>query len=121
MGKEAGLEEIRKGDKPKALIHDISEMLLAQYANSELLNKYSVYQILMDYWADVMQDDVYVIMQDGWKAAAQIRELQPVKGKDGKNIWKETHDFEFANGATRPMCCPVRWWKFAVSRNCWMR
>ncbi|MGT6248750.1 type I restriction-modification system subunit M [Escherichia coli] len=93
--KEASLEEIRKGDKPKALIHDISEMLLAQYANSELLNKYSVYHILMDYWTDVMQDDVYAIMQDGWQAAAQIRELQPVKGKDGKNIWKETHDFEF--------------------------
>ncbi|HCL5250677.1 TPA: SAM-dependent DNA methyltransferase [Salmonella enterica] len=93
--KEAALAEIGKGDKPKALIHDIGEMLLAQYANSELLNKYSVYQILMDYWADAMQDDVYVIMQDGWKAAAQIRELQPVKGKDGKNVWKEAHDFEF--------------------------
>lgn len=93
--KEAALNEIGKGDKPKALIHDISEMLLAQYANSELLNKYSVYQILMDYWADTLQDDVYVIMQDGWKAAAQIRELQPVKGKDGKNVWKEAHDFEF--------------------------
>lgn len=93
--KEAALNEIGKGDKPKALIHDISEMLLAQYANSELLNKYSVYQILMDYWADTMQDDVYVIMQDGWQAAAHIRELQPVKGKDGKNVWKEAHDFEF--------------------------
>ncbi|WJV38372.1 type I restriction-modification system subunit M [Raoultella terrigena] len=93
--KEAALNEIGKGDKPKALIHDIGEMLLAQYANNELLNKYSVYQILMDYWADAMQDDVYVITQDGWQAAAQIRELQPVKGKDGKNVWKEAHDFEF--------------------------
>ncbi|MFJ5470142.1 type I restriction-modification system subunit M [Pectobacterium carotovorum] len=93
---EAALDNIGKGDKPKELIHDISEMLLSQYANSELLNKYSVYQILMDYWFDTMQDDVYVIMQEGWKAAAQIRELMPVKGKDGKNIWKETHDFEFA-------------------------
>ncbi|HHQ6632540.1 TPA: type I restriction-modification system subunit M [Serratia fonticola] len=93
--KEAALNEIGKGDKPKALIHDIGEMLLSQYANSELLNKYSVYQILMDYWADTMQDDVYVIMQDGWQAAAQIRELQPVKDKKGKNVWKEAHDFEF--------------------------
>lgn len=93
--KEAALAGIGKGDKPKELIRDISEMLLAHYANSELLNKYSVYQILMDYWADAMQDDVYVITQDGWQAAAQIRELQPVKGKDGKNVWKETHDFEF--------------------------
>ena len=34
-------------------------------------------------------------MRDGWQAAAQIRELPAVKGKDGKNIWKKTHDFEF--------------------------
>ncbi|QTF09693.1 type I restriction-modification system subunit M [Brenneria izadpanahii] len=93
--KESALDDIGKGDKPKELIQDIGEMLLAQYANSELMNKYSVYQILMDYWFDAMQDDVYVITQDGWKAAAQIRELQPVKGKDGKNVWKEAHDFEF--------------------------
>ncbi|WP_431888419.1 type I restriction-modification system subunit M [Pectobacterium colocasium] len=92
---KSSLDNIGKGDKPKELIQDIGEMLLAQYANSELLNKYSVYQILMDYWFDTMQDDVYVITQDGWKVAAQIRELMPVKGKDGKNIWKETHDFEF--------------------------
>ncbi|MFP1786164.1 type I restriction-modification system subunit M [Lonsdalea quercina] len=93
--KESALDDVGKGDKPKELIQDIGEMLLAHYANSELLNKYSVYQILMDYWFDAMQDDVYVITQDGWKAAAQIRELQPMKGKDGKNVWKEAHDFEF--------------------------
>ncbi|KGA36216.1 type I restriction-modification protein subunit M [Pectobacterium brasiliense] len=93
--KESALDGIGKGDKPKEQIQDIGEMLLAHYANSELLNKYSAYQILMDYWFDTMQDDVYVITQDGWKAAAQIRELQPVKGKDGKNVWKEAHDFEF--------------------------
>ena len=35
--KEASLRrDSRKGDKPKALIHDISECLLAQYANSEV-------------------------------------------------------------------------------------
>lgn len=119
--KEAALNEIGKGDKPKALIHDISEMLLAQYANSELLNKYSVYQILMDYWADTMQDDVYVIMQDGWQAAAHIRELQPVKGKDGKTSGKRRMILSLTSGATRLTCCPVLWWRFAVSRNSWTR
>lgn len=29
----------------------------------------------MDYWSEVMQDDVYVITQDGWPAGKTLREL----------------------------------------------
>lgn len=86
--KEAALEEINKGDKPKALITEISEALLVKYANSELLNKYSVYQILMDYWAETMQDDAYIVMQDGWIAGNKLRELVAKKGEK----LKETPD-----------------------------
>ncbi len=51
-----------------------------------------VYQIPMDYWADVMQDYAYVIVQDGWRRRANPR-AWPVKGKYGKNIWKEIARF----------------------------
>ena len=37
------------------------------------LSRYDVYQRLMDYWADVMQDDVYLIAADGWVEAAKPR------------------------------------------------
>jgi type I restriction enzyme M protein len=47
-----------------------------------------MYQIIMDYWAEVMQDDVYVITQDGWPAANSIRELVVKKGEK----LKETPD-----------------------------
>ena len=36
----------------------------------------------MDYWAETMQDDCYLIAADGWKAGAQPREILQVKNKD---------------------------------------
>ncbi|MEJ1406479.1 MAG: type I restriction endonuclease subunit M, partial [Candidatus Sedimenticola sp. (ex Thyasira tokunagai)] len=47
-----------------------------------------MYQIIMDYWAEVMQDDVYFITQDGWPAANTLRELVVKKGEK----LKETPD-----------------------------
>lgn len=76
------LKGIAVGDKPKLLIDEISEDLLARLADVPLIDKYDVYQHLMTYWAEVMQDDVYIVAQEGWKAARQIREL--VKNAEGK-------------------------------------
>ncbi len=91
--KNAGLKDIKLGDKPKALINKISEDLLHLYSSSELLSKYDTYQILMDYWVDVMQDDVYVISQDDWTAGKVLRELVPVKkGESAGSQTKETPD-----------------------------
>ena len=60
---------------PKTIIHALSEDLLVQFGNLPLLDRYDVYQKLMDYWDEVMQDDVYLITADGWVAASQPREL----------------------------------------------
>jgi type I restriction enzyme M protein len=84
----AELRSIAIGDKPKQRIHDISEALLNRYAGMSLLSKYDIYQILMDYWAEVMQDDVYVLAQDGWPAGKVLRELVARKGEK----LKETPD-----------------------------
>ncbi|MEZ8582288.1 type I restriction-modification system subunit M [Vibrio splendidus] len=90
--KQVQLSEIKQGDSPKELIHEISEQLLTGYANSELLSKYDIYQILMDYWADTLQDDVYVLVQDDWIAGKVLRELVAVKGEK----LKETPDLIIA-------------------------
>ena len=66
---------------PKALIRDLSEDLLHRFAGLPLLDRYDVYQCLMDYWDEVMQDDVYLVVTEGWVAAARPRVLVPVKGK----------------------------------------
>lgn len=76
------LKGIALGDKPKLLIEEIAEDLLTRFANVPLIDKYDVYQHLMTYWAETMQDDFYIVAQEGWAAARQIREL--VKNAEGK-------------------------------------
>ena len=62
------LKALQPGCKPKAVIAALAEDLLAHYAGKPLIDRYAVYQHLMDYWAATMQDDVYLIAADGWKA-----------------------------------------------------
>ncbi len=75
-------------DKPKSLIATISEDLLARFAEAALLNRYNIYQLLMDYWAETMQDDVYVLVQDGWAAGKVLLQVVVKKGEK----LKETPD-----------------------------
>jgi type I restriction enzyme M protein len=75
-------------DLPKTVIHALSEDLLARFADLPLLSRYDVYQRLMDYWAETMQDDVYLIAADGWIEAARPRGI--VEDKERKI--KETPD-----------------------------
>jgi len=89
------LDKLQKGIRPKQVIAELSEDLLSRYASVPLMNRYDVYQILMDYWAATMQDDVFMIAQDGWAAGNAVRQLIPKKDKNGKNTYSEAHDFEF--------------------------
>src|SRR5262249_38163839 len=72
----------------RELIHTLSEDLLGRFADLPLVDRYDVYQCLMNYWAEVMQDDVYLIAADGWVEAARPRGI--VEDKDRKI--KETPD-----------------------------
>lgn len=69
------LKDLEPGGHPKVLIRELAEDLLARFAFVPLLNGYDLYQHLMDYWAETMQDDVYSVMEDGWVQAAQLRSL----------------------------------------------
>ena len=62
------LTGIQLGDRPKTLIENLSESLLQAFESAPLIDAYDVYQHLMDYWAEVMQDDVWMIATDGWQA-----------------------------------------------------
>jgi type I restriction enzyme M protein len=79
------LRGLQVGFHPKELIYELSENLLAHYSGRPLIDKYDVYQHLMDYWSEAMQDDCYLIAADGWKAETS-RVL--VKNKQGKEIDK---------------------------------
>ncbi len=82
-----------RNDHPKALIESVSETLLKTFHAAPLLDAYDVYQHLMDYWAETMQDDAYLIAADGWVKGAQPREIVQVKNKDNKLVWPEPHDY----------------------------
>lgn len=72
---------------PKDLIETVSETLLATFQAAPLLDTYDIYQHLMDYWAETMQDDAYLIAADGWVAKpARIIETDK-KGKVKDKGW----------------------------------
>jgi type I restriction enzyme M protein len=76
------LKALTIGVKPKQTIFRISEDVLSTYTGKALMDKYDVYQHLMNYWNDVMQDDCYLIAVDGWKA-----ELSIIKQTKSATIW----------------------------------
>src|SRR6266516_3775913 len=85
---EQRLKDLKVNDLPRAVIQALSEDLLERFADLPLINRYDVYQRLMDYWTDVTQDDVYLIAADGWIEAAKPRGI--IEDKDRKI--KETPD-----------------------------
>lgn len=69
----AALLELDTGSNPRALIQELSEDLLHRYKETPLLDSYAVYQRLMDYWSNEMQDDVFLVSSEGWQEAAKPR------------------------------------------------
>ncbi len=89
------LKNLKQEVKPKKLIHEISESLLDAFDSLRLIDNYDVYQHLMLYWSEVMQDDVYVISDDGWQAGREVyRIVKQLKLKDGKTKEKEVEGME---------------------------
>jgi type I restriction enzyme M protein len=72
---------------PKALIETIAEDLLARFKAAPLLDAYDLYQHLMDYWAETMQDDCYLLAADGWVAQTYRILEEDKKGKVKDKGW----------------------------------
>jgi len=72
----------------KELISELSETLVEKFEDVELIDKYDVYEVLLSYWQEVMADDVYIIIQDGYDAAKETENIMGVY-TSGKNKGKE--------------------------------
>jgi type I restriction enzyme M protein len=82
------LKGLQSGFKPKEVIHQIAEELLTTYEGKALLDRYDVYQHLMNYWNEVMQDDLYQITEDGWVAKPyRLMEKNKKTGKETDKGW----------------------------------
>lgn len=82
------LEAMTAGIHPKQLIIDISQPLLsAVNASPCLVDGYDAYDQLMNYWAETMQDDCYIIADKGWKPELSL----PL---DRKGAVKKSYTYE---------------------------
>jgi len=83
----ATLKALQAGFQPKQVIAELAESLLAHYRGQPLIDAYDVYQHLMDYWAETMQDDCYLIAAEGWKAQTSRIIEKDKKGKERDKGW----------------------------------
>lgn len=83
----AQLKGLGTGFHPKELIAELGEGLLDHYEGKPLVDHYAVYQHLMDYWAETMQDDAYLVSSDGWKAETSRIIVTDKKGKQKDKGW----------------------------------
>lgn len=91
-----------KGLHPKQEIHKISENLLKYYTGKQLTDKYAMYQHLMDYWVETMQDDMYELAADGWKAGNEVKRIEKKTKKGDKEVVKQVAGIEGLEGRLIP-------------------
>jgi type I restriction enzyme M protein len=91
-----------KGLRPKQEIQKISENLLKNYNNKQLTDKYAMYQHMMDYWAATMQDDLYELAADGWKAGNEVKRIEKKTKKGDKEVVKQVAGIEGLEGRLIP-------------------
>lgn len=78
------LKAFGKDGRPKVLIEALSESLLKAFREVPLLDAYDVYQHLMDYAAETMEDDAYRIAEAGWVEAAKPQLIVEDKARKTK-------------------------------------
>jgi type I restriction enzyme M protein len=83
----ATLRQLKAGFHPKEVIASLAEDLLSHYTGHPLVDGYGVYQHLMDYWTETMQDDCYLIAADGWQAETYRIIEKDKKGKEKDKGW----------------------------------
>ena len=103
------LMSFAKNGYPKKLIEKLSENLLISFEHTPLIDSYDIYQHLMDYWNEVMQDDCYLIADLDWQKAAEPREIFQIKNKDGKLSWVENHDYKKGKRRFKSDLIPVQY------------
>ena len=89
-----GLRNIDESVEIKKYIVELSEILIAKYADIELVDKYDVYQVLLSYWQEVMADDVFVLVQDGYEAGRETEDIYEIS--EDKKTKKEKKKYKLS-------------------------
>ena len=85
------LTNLNSTDSNKEIILNLSEEILEKFSKLELLDKYDVYQVLLAYWNETMNDDVLLIIQDelGYNLAKITDDIKE-EPKESKKVKKDT-------------------------------
>jgi len=81
------LRTINNSTKPKHLITEIAEVIIEEFEEVTLVDKYDVYEVLLFYWNSVMADDVYLLVEDGYKAIRDTENNTKTGEKKKKDVW----------------------------------
>lgn len=88
------MKAIDQGVQPKKLIELwAGELLNAALLQGGLVDGYEVFDVMMNYWNDTMQDDCYMLANDGWTFPT-VRAVKTKVSKDkktGEAKRSETH------------------------------
>ena len=57
---------------PKELIREMGLEILNDFSAAKLLDNYDIYDFLLNYWNDKLQDDVYIIKANGYESGREI-------------------------------------------------
>lgn len=82
---KVSLLNIDENTDPKDLIRSVSSNLLVAYASAKIVDPFDVYDCLLDYWNEKLQDDVYVIKASGYEAGREIDYVYATKKVKDKN------------------------------------
>ena len=74
------LQDINTSTPPKSVIEKLSNTILKAFQDQLLINKYDIYQHLMNYWEEIMQMIFMLSTADDWKSGNEVVRLY----KEGK-------------------------------------
>ncbi len=102
--REKALEIFRAfaaGGKPRRAINQAGDEILRSFQNAEMLDKYDVFQKLMESWEESIQDDLFVVAdsednKEGFKGWLACKDVKTVEGKS-----KAEFNIEIGSGKGR--------------------
>lgn len=74
-------EDIDKYTDAKRFIAAPAAVLMERFSSLKLFDPFDVYEVLLKYWTDSMNDDVYLIVDSGWEV-----------GRETEKFYKETEN-----------------------------
>lgn len=78
---------IDTGADLKAMIRAIGQQLVRDYMDARMLDAYDVFDVLLNYWNERLQDDTYLIRALGYLAGREIEYIyQEKKNADGEKV-----------------------------------